>query len=104
MFESGAKYHSSKPTPYVRYCLQVDGKFAYPAVILHILQIVTCLVYCVWTYLVLRTDYPPVPNNYEQLKLEDVGSRSVYSGLNPYENTRPDVDLTGKQKIATYIS
>ena len=39
-----------------------------------------------------------MPSNYEHLELQDVGSRSVYSGLNPYVNTRGEVDLsTGKQ-------
>ena len=44
-----------------------------------------------------------MPNNYEHLKLEDVGSRSVYSGLNPYENTGAAADLTGKQTGVAYI-
>ena len=35
----------------------------------------------------LFPDDPPVPSNYELLKLPDVGLRSVYSGLSPYVNT-----------------
>ena len=55
---------------------------------------------CILTRLVLCPDDPPVPSIYEHLKLQDVGSRSVYSGLNPYVNTRGNADLsTGKYAL-----
>ena len=33
-----------------------------------------------------------MPSDYEHLKIQDVGSRSVYSGLRPCVNTREDAD------------
>ena len=52
----------------------------------------------------LFPDDPPVPSNYELLKLPDVGLRSVYSGLNPYANTGGNAGLTsGKQDSVGYL-
>ena len=52
----------------------------------------------------LLPDDPPVPSNYELLKLLDVGLRSVYSDLSPYANTGGNAGLTsGKQDSVGYL-
>ena len=60
--------------------------------ILHLLKMVHYQF--IFTRLVVCPDDPSPSNNYEHLELKDVGSRSVYSGLNPYVNTRGGADLT----------
>ena len=49
---------------------------------------------CSPAWLVLCPDGPQVPSDYEHLKLQDVGTRSVYSGLNLYVNARNNAGLT----------
>ena len=41
---------------------------------------------------------PPVPSDYEHLKIQDVGMRSVYSGLSPYVNTRQEADKAAGER------
>ena len=47
-----------------------------------------------------------MPSDYEHLKIQDVGMRSVYSGLSPYVNTRQDADkVTGKRdSVACHVT
>ena len=47
-----------------------------------------------------------MPSDYEHLKIQDVGMRSVYSGLSPYVNTRHDADkAAGKQgSVACHVT
>ena len=47
-----------------------------------------------------------MPGDYEHLKIQDVGMRSVYSGLSPYVNTRQEADkVTGKQdSVACHVT
>ena len=47
-----------------------------------------------------------MPSDYEHLKIQDVGSRSVYSGLSPYVNTRQDADKAGGEQdsVAFYVA
>ena len=47
-----------------------------------------------------------MPSDYEHLKIQDVGMRSLYSGLSPYVNTRQDADkAAGEQdSVACYVN
>ena len=58
----------------------------------------TCIVPCAGD--------PPVPSDYEHLKIQDVGMRSVYSGFSPYVYTRQDADkAAGEQdSVACYVN
>ena len=39
-----------------------------------------------------------MPGDYEHLKIQDVGMRSVYSGLSPYVNTRQEADKAAGER------
>ena len=39
-----------------------------------------------------------MPGDYEHLKIQDVGMRSVYSALSPYVNTRQEADKAAGER------
>ena len=41
-----------------------------------------------------------MPCDYEHLKIQDVGMRSVYSGLSPYVNTRQEADKAAGERYS----
>ena len=47
-----------------------------------------------------------MPGDYEHLKIQDVGMRSVYSGLSPYVNTRQEVDKAAGERdsVACHVT
>ena len=47
-----------------------------------------------------------MPSDYEHLKIQDVGMRSVYSGLSPYVNTRQDADKAAGERdsVACHVT
>ena len=65
---------------------------------MNIINALTCLDPCAGD--------PPVPGDYEHLKIQDVGMRSVYSGLSPYVNTRQEADKAAGERdsVACHVT